>query len=230
MATSKSEEVRMLEVLIESATAGKHVDLNVNPVREVIRIDREDQKIDMVVLSMEYSGTIDGEPFKFKKGYSFAEDEAKYAFQCLLIANNRLQIDYDRLKEAGINTKDDFFTFQNSFLGLPGDASLKSPALRLQSFIHLARTGAPVSVDVSIKSPTIILKQEDAEKEGFGCIATFVFNTEDDETTIEKLYSLGSYDDTKEYQAEVKNVANRRLERDCERLRRAGMDVDRLSF
>jgi hypothetical protein len=49
-------------------------------------------------------------------------------------------------------------------------------------------------------------------------------------TTIEKIYASGSSDDTKKYQNELKEVANKRLERDCERLRRAGIKVDKLAF
>ena len=37
MANTKSEEIRMLEVLIDNAASGKAVDLNAKPVREVVK-------------------------------------------------------------------------------------------------------------------------------------------------------------------------------------------------
>ena len=184
----------------------------------------------MVILSMEYSGTVDGKPFAFRKDYSFADDDAQYALDALLIANNRLQVDYDRLKEAGIAIEHELFTFQNSFIGLNGDASVKSPAMRLQNFIHFAQTGIPISVDVQLKRPSIIVKQEDGERKGFGLVAAFTFSTGWEKTTIEKLYGTGSYDDPKKYLEELKKVANKRLERDCERLRRAGIKMDQIAF
>ena len=230
MEDTRSEEIKMIEELIEGVAVGKKVDLNAKPVREVVTFEQEGQGVDTLILSMEYSGSIDGKPFKFKKSYSFAEDTPQYALDCLLIANNRLQMDYDRLKEAGIPVKDEFFTFQNSFMGLTGDASVRSPALRLQDFIHLCRAGASVTVDVSLKTPDIVLKQDDAAKKGFGCMAAFAFTTKEGTTTIEKIYSLGSYDDSKKYQIEIKKMANRRMERDCERLRRGGIDVGKLEF
>ena len=225
-----TSKINMLEALIEEAASGKKVDLVGKPARKVVRFEREGRQVDTVILSMEYSGAVDGKPFAFKKDYSFADDEAQYALDCLLIANNRLQMDYDRLKDAGIAIEHDLFTFQNSFIGLNGDASVKSPALRLQNFIHFAQTGIPISVDVTLKRPSIIVKQEDGERKGFGLVAAFVFSTGWEKTTIEKIYATGSYDDPKKYQEELKKVANKRLERDCERLRRAGIKVDKLAF
>ncbi|MBW1779134.1 MAG: hypothetical protein JRL30_00150 [Deltaproteobacteria bacterium] len=230
MANKIFEDVNMLEVLIEAAASGKKVELQGKPDRKVVRFEREGRKVDTVILSMAYSGTIDGKSFAFKKDYSFADDEAQYALDCLLIANNRLLTDYDRLKDAGIAIEHDLFTFQNSFIGLKGDASVKSPALRLQNFIHFAQTGIPISVDVELKRPSIIVKQEDGERKGFGLVATFIFTTGWEKTTIEKIYGTGAYDDPKKYQEELKEVANRRLERDCERLRRAGIEVEPIAF
>jgi hypothetical protein len=68
------------------------------------------------------------------------------------------------------------------------------------------------------------------EKKGFGCTAVFVFTTGDEKTTIEKLYALGSDEDSEKYREETKRVANKRLERDCERLRRAGLKVQEIGF
>ena len=230
MTNAKPEQIKMLATLIDEAATGKKIVLNTKPIREVIKLKREGQYVDTVILSMEYSGTVNGEPFVFRKDYSFADDEAEYALECLLIANNRLQMDYERLEKAGIAVKGEFFTFQNSFLGLPGDASLKKPALRLQNFIHLMHAGVPVSVDVTLKCPDMIVKQANGEKKGFGCMAAFEFTTGESKTTIEKFYNVGCDDDTAEAQAETREVASKRLERDCERLRSAGMKVDKLVF
>lgn len=230
MADTKSEGVKMLAALIDDAASGKNVELSAKTTREVVRLRRENQDVDTLFLSIEYSGTVDGKPFTFKKNYSFAEDEAQYALECLLVANNRLQMDYKRLQDAGIALKEAFFTFQNSFLGLPGDLSTRKPALRLQDFIHLSRAGASVSVDVVPKIQEIVLTHENVEKKGFACITAFAFAIGGEKTTIEKLYTLGSFEDKKEYQAEIREVANKRLERDCERLRREGITVAKNSF
>jgi hypothetical protein len=230
MASNLSEEVKMLEALIDAAASGKKVEIEGKPDRKVVRLEREGRQVDSVILSMAYSGTVDGKPFAFKKDYSFADDDAQYALDCLLSANNRLQVDYDRLMEAGIQIEHDLFTFQNSFIGLKGDASVRTPALRLQNFIHFAQTGIPITVAVSVRRPTIIVKQDGGERKGFGLVASFVFTTGWEKTTIEKIYATGSHDDTKKYQEELKEVANRRLERDCERLRRAGIKVDPIAF
>ncbi len=230
MTSINPERVIMLADLIEAAAAGKKVDLKASPTRDVVRFRREGQDVDTVILSMEYSGTIDGKPFAFKKNYSLTDDNVKYAVECLLTANNRLQMDYERLKEAGIKAEDEFFTLENSFVGIPGDASTKRPALRLQDFVHLSRTGTRVLVDIDLKRPEIILKQEGMEKKGVAYVADFVFSVGEERTTIEKLYTLGSADESRKYQEEIRYIANKRLERDCERLRNAGMKVDTPSF
>jgi hypothetical protein len=113
---------------------------------------------------------------------------------------------------------------------LPGDVPLTRQPSRLQDFIQLARAGIPVSVDISLKRPAIVLEQGGAKKKGFGCIATFDFTVRTSKTSVEKLYGLGSYDDAKGDGVDIVEVANRRLDRDCERLRSSGMSVDKLSF
>ena len=134
MKNAKPEQLKMLANLIDEAAAGKKIALNTKPIREVVKLKQEGQYVDTVILSMEYSGTVNGDPFAFKKEYSFAYDEAEYALESLLIANNRLQMDYERLKEAGILVKGEFFTFQNAFFGATWgrifeEAGFKAPGL-----------------------------------------------------------------------------------------------------
>ena len=219
--------IKMLEDLIKEAAAGKKVDLTSNPSREIVKLVKEGQEVDRVILSMGYSGKVDGKAFEFKKNYSFSEDVTQYALESLLISNNRLQMDYDRLKEAGIDFKGEFFNFQNAFVGLPGDAALRAPALRLQSFIHLSRAGVPVSVEVEPKCQDIHFNRGEKTERGFGCIGSYIFTTGEEKTFIEKLYGMGSYEDSKEFQKDVKEMANKRLERDCNRLTNIGIRVDR---
>lgn len=230
MANQESREITMLTELIDYAIGGKNVQLNAKPSRDIVTLKAEGKDIATIVISMEYSGMVNDKPFVFKKEYSHAYDETEHAFDSLLIANNRLQIDYDRLKDGGIEVKREFFTFQNTFLGLPGLASAKRPALRLETFINLARAGIPVSVEVILKRPDILAKAEDIDKRGFAYMADFVFTTEEGETTIEKLYDQGLQDDTEERKTRIREVANKRLERDFERLRHVGMKVKTRAF
>ena len=230
MVSAQSQSVNMLAVLIKDAVSGKKVSLKKKFISEIVTVNRGGRPVDTNVLSVEYSGTVNGKSFKIKKNYLFAEDSIRHPLECILIANNRLQLDYNRLKKAGIALKEDFFTLENSFAKLPDDAPIKRPALRLQDFIQLCRAGVPVSVELSLKFPDLQLTQEGLEKKGFACVAEFTFGTNEGQTTIEKLYGFGSYDDSKGYQSEVKVVATKRLERDCERLRRAGMKVAKLRF
>ena len=78
------ESVGMLAELMDYAGSGKKVDLEVKPGRKVVRFEQEGRQVDSVILFMEYSGSIDGEPFVFKKDYSFVDDDAHYALDCLL--------------------------------------------------------------------------------------------------------------------------------------------------
>lgn len=230
METIKSDQINMLQVLIENAPLGKKIELHATPVRETVQLERDGQEINTVILSMEYSGKLEGGPFKFRKNYSFTNDAPQYALECLLIANNRLQMDYERIEEAGIKIDRDFFNLQNCLMGLPGDASVISPSLRLQDFIHLSRAGVPISVEISLSRPVIVSQEEGVKKKGFGCIAAFSFTTGREKTIIEKLYGIGGYEDAKGDREDIVEVADKRLERDCERLRSAGIHVGKLSF
>ncbi len=230
MKKMNSVDVKMLEAIIVNASLGKKIDLDAKPVREDVQLERDGEYVDTVILAMEYSGAVDNKPFRFRKDYSFADDAPEDALECLLIANNRLQADYERLKEVGIEIDAEFFSFQNCLIGLPSDVSVIRQAFRLQDFIQLARAGIPVSVDVTLKRPVMVLEQGGVKKKGFGCVATFDFTVRKRKTIVEKLYGLGSYDDAKGDGADIVEVANRRLDRDCERLRNAGMKIDEVSF
>lgn len=197
---------------------------------ELFAVERNGRTVDANVLSVEYSGRIDGNPFKIKKNYLFAEDSVRHPLESILIANNRLQLDYNRLKKAGLPLKEDYFTLENAFGRLAESTPIKRPALRLQDFIQLCRAGEPVSVDLNLKLPDLVLKQDGLEKKGFACVAEFTFTTKEGRTTVEKLYGFGAYTDSKGYQSELKAVATKRLERDCDRLRRAGMKVNKRRF
>jgi hypothetical protein len=230
MVSAQSQSVTMLAALINEAASGKKVSLKKKFLSEIITIERGGGPVDTNVLSVEYSGRVEGKPFKIKKNYLFSEDNIRHPLECILIANNRLQLDYNRLKKAGIAVKEEYFTLENSFEKLPGDSSIKRPALRLQDFIQLCRAKVPVSVKLTLNFPDLLLKQGGLEKKGFACVAEFTFTTTEGRTTIEKLYGFGSYEDAKGYQLEVKTVATKRMERDCERLRRAGMKVEKMRF
>ena len=230
MAERIAHEIKMLEALIAYAGLGKKIELRGRPVREIIRLERDGQEFDTVVLSMAYSGMVDDDHFELTKNYSFADDAPQYALECLLIANNRLQMDHERLRDAGIEADLEFFNFRNCFMPSPEVLSVKSPALRLQDFIQLSRAGVPVKVDIFLSRPAIVSEIEGGSKKGFGCMAGFSFITGTEQTTLEKLYGLGGYDDAKGEEKDVVEVANKRLERDFERLRRAGIQVEKQSF
>ncbi|MEW6187088.1 MAG: hypothetical protein AB1585_15250 [Thermodesulfobacteriota bacterium] len=230
MTGPKTQAVQMLADLIRDAQAGKKISLKTKFISDVITVKRNGKSVETNELSVEYSGKDDGNPFKIKKNYLFSEDAVRHPMECLLIANNRLQLDYTRLKRAGIDLKEEFFTFKNAHINGPAEGSTKKVPYRLQDFILLSRAGVPVTVRVILKYPDLVLKQEGLEKKGFACVADYKFQTPEGGKTVEKLYGFGSFDEVKSYQTEVKVVATKRLERDFDRLRRAGMKIEKMRF
>lgn len=230
MEKTTHEEITMLQDLINLAKAGKRVGLKATPVRDKVRFEQKGGHRETIILSMEYSGTADGNPFSFKKSYAFAEEDPRQALLWVLIANSRVKMDHERLREVGIQVRAESFTFNDAFMDFPGGLRSENPPLRLQNFVDLAGKGGSLSVEIVLKTPSMTLQQDNMEKEGFGCVASFVFTTRDGLSTVEKLYALASYNDTKEFQSAVKRIATTRLERDCERLRQAGMKCENKAF
>jgi hypothetical protein len=95
-----------LEELFVHATFGKKVDLRVAPVPEIVRVERDGRYIKTIILSVEYSGSIDDKPFTFNKYYSMTDDVPDNALRRILMANKRLKNDFEKLKEAGIEMND----------------------------------------------------------------------------------------------------------------------------
>lgn len=231
MAEIISDKIKMLEELIVYAAWGKKITVQAKPMREIVEVELDAGKFDMVILFMEYTGTVDNEPFQIIKHYSFTDEAPQDALESLLVANNRLQYDYERLQKAGIQIDPVFFTFVENFMDLTMQVPMEISTMRLQHFIDLNRAGIPVSVDVKLQRPTIFIKQEGKKIKGFGCLARFDFDTGMRKTKVEKLYGIGPYDDArKKIPVDVVEVANKRLERDCHRLKQAGISIEIPSF
>jgi hypothetical protein len=230
MTASKTQPFQMLADVIREAAAGKKVTLKTRFLSEVVPVEKDGKRVDTNVLSVEYSGRVDGTPFTIIKNYLFSEDAVRHPLECLVIANNRLQMDYARLKKAGIPVKEEFFTFENAQIKGTPPGPIQRTSYRLQDFILLSRAGVPVTFSLTLKYPELVLKQGEGERKGFACMGEFEFQTAEGTTRVEKLYAIGSYDEPKGYQNEVKAVATKRLERDLDRLRRAGIKVGKTRF
>ncbi len=232
MANTVRKEIIMLEELILYASYGKSIEIEANPHIEAAEIDFDDRRFDVSILLTEFSGLVDGNPFRFVKSYSFTDETQQEALDSIITANSRLQGDYDRLEKVGISIEKQFFSFVDNFMNITMLTFVMDiPKLRLQRFVDLSYAGISVPVHVELKRPGLLIKKEDEVKKGYGCLASFSSGAGNKTMTIDKLYGIGCYDDTKrKVPVDIIEAADKRLERDCERLRNAGLKIVAPSF
>ena len=100
-----------------------------------------------------YTGTIDGEDFKFRKCYARGcpHNLCPHVSQAVMIANRYLQRDYHKLKKAGIDMEQRLFTLEDMTVKFDGYQKEHGPILAIHDYINIAKEGNDVSVKVDLE-------------------------------------------------------------------------------
>ncbi|UCD86365.1 MAG: hypothetical protein JSV01_00860 [Desulfobacterales bacterium] len=116
MTTIKSEMPIRLEEVISWAREGKKIKASVKlsrePIVEVVLVEAGyPQPTPAYLLNAEYTFEVDGKSYKVAKTYlrGSGSESVKVSAANRNVTNARLKMDYDRLRQAGIDLKEKYF-------------------------------------------------------------------------------------------------------------------------
>jgi hypothetical protein len=130
-------------------------DVTCEPAFEIIPVDftQRDFAYQAHVFLCRYGGTIDGEPYTFRKCYARGcpNNLCPHVFQAVMIANRHLARDYERLKAGGIEVVERVFSLEEMMVKFDGVQEEVGPLLTIYDYIRIAGEGNAVRVDITLE-------------------------------------------------------------------------------
>jgi hypothetical protein len=130
-------------------------DVTCHPVFEIIPVDFTQRNFayQAYVFMCRYGGTINGEPYTFRKCYARGcpNNLCPHVFQAVMIANRHLSRDYERLKAGGIEVEEREFSLDEMMVKFDGVKEDLGPLLTIYDYIRIAKEGNAVRVDVTLE-------------------------------------------------------------------------------
>lgn len=151
--SSKSPIPSRVTDLVELKRQG--VEVTCEPVFEIIPVDftQQNSTYQAYVFLCRYGGQVNGEPYAFRKCYARGGPDKRgpHVFQAVMIANHYLTRDYERLKNAGIKVPNKEFSLEEMMIKLDGVKEESGPPVTIDDYIHIAKEGNPVKVDINLE-------------------------------------------------------------------------------
>jgi hypothetical protein len=179
-----------------------------------------------------FSGTIDGEPYKFRKCYAKGcqHNLCPHVSQAVMIANRYLKRDYLTLEKAGIAFKESLFTLENMLAHFDEKRDEFVVTLILEDYIRIAEGGDKVAIEVSVeKFPAVENFANQIEKRVFFS-ANFNVDYLGETHTCQRCFSCYVMDREKEEAKVPMDLANRRLANIYRDFEKAGITYNKVFF
>ena len=228
-AASSHDSPKRLDDLIKLKKAGKQIFLDHMLKKKTVSVGDHHLGLPSAktLFFVKFKGKVEGTAFYFEKEYLYGDKKSqKHTLRdCILVANQRLGRDYNRLQAVGISFKENFFTLKDVLTDFSPEHIVQTPIPTLEDFIRLSNTGVDIVVEANLHRR---LKIESVKKEdlwGFCYIGVFWIAYASEEAKVEKIYSQGLDDGPNEEKRRKLLLANRRLMSDLERLKEAGITV-----
>ncbi|MEJ2588683.1 MAG: hypothetical protein P8165_14135 [Deltaproteobacteria bacterium] len=100
-----------------------------------------------------FSGTVEGEPYTFRKCYSqgCTHNLCPHVSQAVTIANRYLQRDYKALEDEGIQLEKKLFSLEDMVAKFEAQRDEFVSTLILEDYVNIAENGDDIAVDVSLE-------------------------------------------------------------------------------
>ena len=125
------------------------------PSFEVIPVDftHRDYSFQAHIFLCRYNGTVGDRNYSFRKCYARGcpHNLCPHVSQAVMIANRYLQRDYRKLKSAGIEVEDRYFSLEDMVVKFDDIQEIYDPILTIHDYINIALEGNVVTMDVFLK-------------------------------------------------------------------------------
>jgi hypothetical protein len=130
-------------------------DVTCEPAFEIIPVDFTQRNFayQAYVFLCRYRGTINGEPYAFRKCYARGcpNNLCPHVSQAVIIANRHLNRDYRRLKAGGIPVAERMFSLEDMMVKFHGAKEDAGPLLTIDDYIRIAGEGNTVRVAITLE-------------------------------------------------------------------------------
>jgi len=126
-----------------------------SPLLEIVPVEFTHRtcRFKALVFICRFFGETDGQEYTFRKCYArgCVHDLCPRVSQAVSTANRYLQRDYFRLQQGGVQIEDKLFTLEESVVRLIDLKEHPCEAMVIDDYIHMAKGGTSVSVNVALE-------------------------------------------------------------------------------
>ena len=179
-----------------------------------------------------FSGTVDGEPYEFRKCYSrgCTHNLCPHVSQAVMIANRYLKRDYKTLEKAGITLEENLFTLENMLARFEEKKDEVVATLILEDYIHIAKDGDKIDVEIFLeKFPAVENFANYSEKRMFFS-ADFRVNYLGETHICHRCFSCFAMGREGQEVETARELANRRLVSVYTEFDKAGIGYNKILF
>ena len=151
--TASPSSVMRIGDLVAAQKTGSAVTCRPSFEINEVEFTHMDNEFLAVLFFCRFSGTVDGEEYDFRKCYARGcpHNLCPHVSQAVMIANRYLQKDYRKLKQAGIDVEIKLFSLDDMVVKFQNFREEQGPTLTLEDYIHIAREGSHVFMEVSVE-------------------------------------------------------------------------------
>lgn len=206
-------QIKRITELIEYQRMGKkvlcRVGFEVNPVSFTLK----ENPFQAYIFIANFSGAIDGEPYKFRKCYTKGcpHNLCTHVSQAVMIANRFLQRDYYRLGAAGIQTDKRLFTLDEMVVKFEDMKEVGDPNLTIEDYLVMAKEGITVTVDVTVEFVPAVEHFAGYKESQVFLFGDFIITAAGRTQTLQRCFACYPQNREKEEKADRVILANKRL-------------------
>lgn len=212
----------------------KGATITVNNTFEINEVDlaHEENPFRAFLFFSHLSGTVDGEPYEFRKCYSrgCTHNLCPHVSQAVMIANRYLMRDYKTLEKVGISLEENLFSLEDMLVKFEKKRDEYVATLILEDYINLARDGEKIDVHVSSEIfPAVENFANYKEKRMFFAV-NFNVNYLRETHVCQRCFSCYAMEHEQEDMQTARELANRRLSSIYKSFDKAGIQYNKLFF
>jgi len=212
----------------------KGSDVTVDNTFEINEVDlvHEEHPFQAFLFFSRFSGNVDGEDYSFRKCYSkgCTHNLCPHVSQAVITANRYLNRDYQALKKAGVEVKDNLFTLETMLAKFEEKRDEFVSTLILEDYINIAKEGNDISIDISLEYLPAVENFANHKEKRIFFAANFNVSHLGETHICQRCLSCYAIENEKEERETARDLANRRLLSIYTDFDRANIRYDRVLF
>jgi hypothetical protein len=205
-----------------------------NPSFEILPVDfaHRDNQFQAFIFLCRFTGTIDGQEFKFRKCYARGcpNNLCPHVSQAVMIANRYLQRDYRRLQEGGVAIEEQLFTLEDMMVKYEDVHEAYGAVMAIHDYINLAREGNDVFVKLSLEYVPAVEHFANYKNAQIFLMVDFAVTSLGKTSNIERCLGCYAQEREKEEKPNMVDIANERLRLLYEEFDQAPVEYEQVFF